>query len=274
VHALAPFGDHVSVDVALENLASRDASQRANAVETLDTLSEPLLVRPLVPVWEPQAEPRPGGVEVLRSLLADDDPWIRACAAFAAETLEDAELRGEVEALARDDPNPAVRESARQTLRGGEVLETLPTLSLMEKVLHLGSVPLFRELSPADLKQVAETATENAYVDGTVIADQGDPGDAMHVVVSGEVRVLMGEGTGSEVARRGPGYIVGEMAVIAEQPRMASLVAVGHVRTLSIDRTRFQRILRERPDAALAVMRELVARLQEAHRSGPPAAGS
>jgi CRP/FNR family transcriptional regulator, cyclic AMP receptor protein len=76
------------------------------------------------------------------------------------------------------------------------------------------------------------------------------------------------------VARRGPGYIVGEMAIVAEQPRMASLVAVGHVRTLSIDRTRFQRILRERPDAALAVMRELVARLQEAHRSGSPAADS
>jgi CRP-like cAMP-binding protein len=46
---------------------------------------------------------------------------------------------------------------------------------------------------------------------------------------------------------------------------MASLVAAGDVRTLSIDRKRFQRILRERPDAALAVMRELVARLQEVH---------
>lgn len=52
------------------------------------------------------------------------------------------------------------------------------------------------------------------------------------------------------MARRGPGYIVGEMAILTEQPRMANLVTVGDVRTLSIDRKRFQRILRERPDAA------------------------
>jgi CRP-like cAMP-binding protein len=144
-------------------------------------------------------------------------------------------------------------------------VETLSTLSLMDRVLALGQVPLFRELAPADLKHVADAVTENSYVDGTVIAEQGDPGDVMHVVVSGEVRVLMGEREPTEVARRGPGYIVGEMAILGEQPRMANLVAVGKVKTLSIDRMRFQRILRERPDAALAVMRELSARLAEAH---------
>jgi CRP/FNR family transcriptional regulator, cyclic AMP receptor protein len=149
-------------------------------------------------------------------------------------------------------------------------VETVSTLSLMDRVLALQQVPLFRELSPADLKHVAETVTENAFVDGTGMAEQGDPGDAMHGVVSGEVQVLMGD-RATEVARRGPGYIVGEMAIVGEQPRMASLVASGAVRTLSIDRHRFQRILRERPDAALAVLRELAARLREAH-SGPNAA--
>jgi CRP-like cAMP-binding protein len=139
----------------------------------------------------------------------------------------------------------------------------------MDRVLALQQVPLFRELSPADLKHVAESVTENAYVDGTVIAEQGDPGDAMHVVVTGEVRVLVGAGSDvQEVARRGPGYIVGEMSVIGDRPRMANLVAAGDVRTLSIDRSRFQRILKERPDAALAVMRELSARLSEASQTG------
>jgi CRP-like cAMP-binding protein len=141
----------------------------------------------------------------------------------------------------------------------------------MDRVLALQQVPLFRELSPADLKLVGEAVTENAYVDGTVMAEQGDPGDAMHVVVTGEVRVLLGgeDQRLAEVARRGPGYIVGEMSILGEQPRMANLVAVGDVRTLSIDRRRFQRILRERPDAALAVMRELSARLQEAYARHP-----
>jgi CRP-like cAMP-binding protein len=55
------------------------------------------------------------------------------------------------------------------------------------------------------------------------------------------------------------------MAIISEEPRMASLVAGGDVRTLSIDRTRFQRILKERPEASLAVMRVLCERLRESH---------
>ncbi len=68
---------------------------------------------------------------------------------------------------------------------------------------------------------------------------------------------------GSEVARRGEGAVVGEMAIIADQPRSASLVADGDVRLLTIGRRQFTAILRERPDTALAVMRELVQRLAE-----------
>jgi CRP-like cAMP-binding protein len=140
----------------------------------------------------------------------------------------------------------------------------------MERVMALQQVALFRELSPADLKHVAEATSENVYVDGTVIAEQDEPGEAMHVVVSGQVRVMLGaQGRIDEVARRGPGYTVGEMSILGEQPRMANLVAEGDVRTLSIDRKRFQRIMRERPDAALAVMRELSARLREAHAGRP-----
>lgn len=122
---------------------------------------------------------------------------------------------------------------------------TVSTLSLMDRVMALQKVPLFRELSPEDLKH--------------------DAGDVMHVVVSGDIRVVRAGDKPAELARRGPGYIVREMAIIAEQPRMADLVAVGDVRTLSIDRKRFLRILRERLDAALAVMRELCFRLLEGH---------
>jgi hypothetical protein len=50
----------------------------------------------------------------------------------------------------------------------------------------------------------------------------------------------------------------GEMSVITEKPRMASLIAVGDVRTLSIDRAKFERILAERPEVSLAVMRQPV----------------
>jgi hypothetical protein len=268
VHALAPLGDHEAADLAIQDLNSRDPTQRANALETMEALSEPDLIRPLLPIWEPLPAP-PGDAALIMAMLAEDDPWIRACAAFAAREFEHPGLPEALTALAQHDPDPTVQEAARDSLSEDGSVESLSTLSLMDRVLALQQVPLFRELSPADLKRVAESVTENSYVDGTVIAEQGDTGEAMHVVVSGEVRVLVRQGDQlSEVARRGPGYIVGEMAVIGEQPRMANLVAVGDLRTLSIDRSRFQRILRERPDAALAVVRELSARLREASVRG------
>lgn len=265
VQALAPLGDLRALDLALPDLTSRDPNQRANAIETVDALADPAVVRPLLAIWEPQAAPRPAGADILLPLLRDEDPWIRACAVFSVGALGDGRLEQVLRHLADNDRDATVRASARIALEGAPSVETLSTLSLMERVLALGQVPLFRELAPADLKHVADAVNENSYVDGTVIAEQGDPGEAMHVVVSGEIRVLMGEQELAEVARRGPGYIVGEMAILGEQPRMANLVAVGKVKTLSIDRKRFQRILRERPDAALAVMRELSARLAEAH---------
>jgi HEAT repeat protein len=269
VRALAPPGEQETIDLAITNVDVRDPNQRAAALDTLEAIAEPDLVRPLLAVWEPVPSSSAADQGMLRALLDEDDPWIRASAAFAAWTSGDAGLLGVLEGLSRDDPDPIVREAAGHVVREDGPVETVSMLSLMDRVMALQKVPLFSALSPEDLKHVAESLTENVYVDGTVIAMQDDPGDVMHVVVSGEVRVLRGDEHPEEVARRGPGYIVGEMAILAEQPRMADLVAAGEVRTLSIDRQRFQRILRERPDAALAVMRELCLRLIEAHAIRP-----
>jgi AAA family ATP:ADP antiporter len=227
------------LDVAIENLASRDPAQRANALETLEALGDPQVVRPLLAVWEASPGPSadPGGV--VRELLADEDPWLRASAAFVS--------------------------------KGDRIVETLAKLSVMERVLFLRKVRLFGELTPVDLKHVAASASEHLFPDREVIAEQGELGDEMHIVVSGEIRVVLGTEREPqvEVARRRPGDSVGEMAIVSEEPRMASLVAGGDVRTLSIDRRRFQRILKERPEASLAVMRVLCERLREAHARDP-----
>ncbi|MGH2724795.1 MAG: HEAT repeat domain-containing protein [Actinomycetota bacterium] len=266
LRARAALGDRAAVEMAIENLDGRDAVQRANALETLEALGDPEMVRPLLAVWDPEPRARPDPAGALRVLLQDQDPWIRASAVLAATAVEGSALGDHLARLAETDPDETVRETARNTMKGVAV-ETLSTLPLMERMLALRRVPLFRELSPGDLKHVAEAATENLYPDGALVAAQGDPGDAMHIVVTGDVQVLVAgdDHRVDEVARRGPGYLVGEMAILSDEPRMASLVAVGDVRTLSLDRKRFQRIVRERPEAAVAVMRELCHRLREAH---------
>jgi CRP-like cAMP-binding protein len=84
-----------------------------------------------------------------------------------------------------------------------------------------------------------------------------------------EVRVLIAsekQKEAREVVRRSAGNYVGEMAVISREPRIATLIASGQVRTLCIDRKRFEGILRERPEIGLAVMRVLCQRLNDANQ--------
>ena len=142
-------------------------------------------------------------------------------------------------------------------------MKTSPTLSIMERILCLRRVPLFSGFTPADLKQVAAITGEHFFVDGDLIAGQDEPGDEMFIIVSGKVKVVQKNGGVEKmVALRGPGEYVGEMSIITQEPRMASLVAQGDVRLLCISQKQFQSILRERPDTSLAVMRELINRLK------------
>jgi CRP-like cAMP-binding protein len=66
------------------------------------------------------------------------------------------------------------------------------------------------------------------------------------------------------VARRRAGDYVGEVSIIVQEPRMATLVALGAVRALYINQKQFEGILRERPDTSLSMMRVLCQRLKEA----------
>jgi CRP/FNR family transcriptional regulator len=168
-------------------------------------------------------------------LLNDPDEWIRDCAGYAAHQL------------------------------GVQTMENLATLSLMDRILFFKRVPLFANLSPMDLKQVATLADEEVFNDSEEIAHEGEVGDVMFVIVSGEVRVYsVRDGQEFEIARRKAGDYVGEMSIIAREPRMASFGAVGDVRTLCIDQQSFEGLIRERPDVSLAVMQALTKRLKEA----------
>ena len=145
-------------------------------------------------------------------------------------------------------------------------MDTLPKLSPMERILFLRRVPLFSDFSPAELKYVAEAATEKTFSDGQRLVRQGEPGDEMYIIVGGEVRVLVKaqDGQTHDYGTRQPGEHVGEMALINDVERSATLVAVGDVRTLCLSRQQFEEIIRTRPQAGLAVMRVLSTRLIEA----------
>lgn len=257
-----------TVAVALENLGSRDASQRANALETLEVLGEHELVRPLLSLWEAgETNPRSLPEDWLINLLDDPDGWLRACAVMVAAQVHDHRLHEKIARMGSTDPDEFVRNAAESVILGGTKMEAMTVLSQMERILFLRRVPLFSDLAPADLKQVAVVTNEVVFPDGHALAYQGEPGTEMYIVISGEVRVLVeteNQKEPTEVARRYAGDYVGEMAVISQEPRIATLVADGTVRVLCLKQKQFEGMLRERPDIGLAMMRTLCQRLKEA----------
>ena len=140
-------------------------------------------------------------------------------------------------------------------------MQTLATISVMERLLFLRRVGLFASLGPVDLKQVASLAHEELYEDGATIVRFGETGDRMFVIASGTVRVI--DPNGSLLAQRGVGEVVGELSIVADIPRTASLVADGQVRMLAIGRQEFESILRDRPQVAFAIIRVLASRFVE-----------
>jgi hypothetical protein len=218
--------DRDAATIALRVLEER-GSELANALETLEAAVPS--ARPLLALWEtePVRSSSNDGVDVA---ARDADPFIRACADL-------------------------VRSG---TGHGGPMTRTRGATSPIERVLALRAIPLFAELEPADVAQIAAIAAERTYSDGEVIGAEGELGDEMHVVVVGVVRV---ERDGETIAERGPGDIIGEMSIITRAARIASLIAQGDVRTLRIGNREFEGMLRERPEIAIAVMRVLAERL-------------
>ena len=137
-------------------------------------------------------------------------------------------------------------------------------ISTMEKVLILRSVPMLRALPSESLLPVAQIAAEVDFVDGDTVIREGDEGDCLYVIVSGEVDVLVGEG--KRVASMSARSTIGEMAVLADIARTASCVARGDVLALRIDREDFNDLVADHGQIGLGIVRELIGRLNEANR--------
>lgn len=252
----------------LDELQSNDPRQRANALELLEASAPTHISKRLIAVWEGSSPARDDTEQTLGELLDDNDPWVRAAAAVATQEMGIDGLERRLGLLAGADESQIVREAASNIEQA--TMETTNKLSTMQRVLVLGKVALFDQLSAQDLQAVAAAATEYSFDDGEAIASQGETGDEMHVVTSGEVRVIrQGPEGPQELARRPAGTYVGEMSLLSGVRRMASLVAEGQVTTLGLDRGRFKRILLERPQASFGVMQVLSERLREAHGDGP-----
>ena len=136
-------------------------------------------------------------------------------------------------------------------------------MSLNEEVEALRSVPLFAKIKPSKLKLLAFTSERLTFAAGQELFHQGDPGDAAYIILDGHADVVVDTPTGElAVAQVGKNDFVGEIAILIDVPRTATIRAASELTTLAITKDLFFRMISEFPEMAVEIMRELAHRLE------------
>lgn len=133
----------------------------------------------------------------------------------------------------------------------------IPTV---ERILFLGKIPLLSGFSTDELWQVAQVIEEVTFYKDETFIEENDVGDALYLVISGEILIHSGD---TEIARVGEGAMIGELALLDGEPRSASVTALSDISLLKIDRGQFEDIMQANPNAAMGVIKVLVKRLRE-----------
>jgi len=136
-------------------------------------------------------------------------------------------------------------------------------MSLQQEVDLLRKIPMFAKIEPAKLKLLAFTSERLSYGEGDELFHQGDAGDAAFVIISGQAEISIATDEGPlVVARLSDHDFVGEIAILCDVPRTATVTAVTDLETLCITKDLFFRLVKEFPEIAIEVMRELAHRLE------------
>ena len=131
-------------------------------------------------------------------------------------------------------------------------------------------MPLFRDVPPHHLRQLARFAHRQQFSPGEAIIRMGEMGSTMHVISSGRVDVVLEQSPENVVlASLGPGEFFGELAIFDGELRSATVVAVEDTETVTLDHIDIVQILNRSPELALSLLKGLSARLRIANaRSG------
>jgi HEAT repeat protein len=230
----------VQKDTGKLSTASLDSRSRAIVLEVVDTTTRgtphdvlqmllqhaDLDTLASMPVGHAAAWNALSGQDVLRRLQKSDDAWVAQCATWTLE----AEVGSD------------------------------GVLTLMEKVLFLRQVDLFREVPGRDLAVIAEGTEEKEFAAGEIIFREGDPGDALYLITHGSVAVLKGERI---VAILGERECFGEMSILTDEPRSADIRTTDATHALMMRRQHFRDLIVRYPHIAFSIFAILANRLKE-----------
>ena len=135
-------------------------------------------------------------------------------------------------------------------------------MMLKDEVQTLRQVPLFAGVAPAKLKLLAFASDRVSYRPGEILFHQGDPGDAAYVILAGRADILAEGGGGQiKIAELEDNAIVGEIAILCDVSRTATVKAAVPLEALRIRKDDFLKLLADYPDMMFEILRSLAQRL-------------
>jgi CRP-like cAMP-binding protein len=132
-----------------------------------------------------------------------------------------------------------------------------------DPVKMLAGVPLFAELSKRDLLALARSAKEVRHREGAMLAREGEPGLGFFLILDGTAAVTV---RGRDRAKMGPGDFFGEISLLDNGPRSATVTAVTPIHVMGLTQWVFKRLVESNPTIALKMLKTMAARLRASSR--------
>ena len=241
---LSRFDDNAARNALIAAMDDADAMVRQAAVRALGARSR--LTR-----------------ELLQKAMADSEPRVRSTAVRAVSGTTSGEFPAADASVMAQTVKGVGNAGVFATLDANARVETLTEI---EKLVLLRQVPMFAELAPDHLEELADVVVERHFQPGADLCQEGDAGDAVFLLVKGKVKVFTGGGATGRPERAlselGPGACIGEMAVFDAAPRSATVRALERTRSLTLPGEDFKALLSQRPEMSQVIIAELVRRMR------------
>ncbi|MDQ2695526.1 MAG: Crp/Fnr family transcriptional regulator, partial [Pseudomonadota bacterium] len=128
----------------------------------------------------------------------------------------------------------------------------------------LANTMFFSELDATDLRQICDCGVNRSYPKNAILINEGDLSDSLFIILSGRVKIFVSDEDGKEVILniQGPGEYFGELALIDEEPRSASVMTLEPSQMAVVSKAAFQECLAAHPNLAFNLIRSLVRRVR------------
>lgn len=222
----------------------REATVRALGAKS--RLTRDLLTKVL---GDPDANVRHAAVRAVSGGTSQEMPAMDPAALSATAFAQTKQGKGNAGAYATLDANAAMAQ-----------------LTVIEKMMLIRQVPIFADLAAEDLEELAQIVEERRVEVNRDVFKEGEAGDAVYLIVKGDVVVFTGGGDTGRPEKvlntLGAGACIGEMAVLDSAPRSATVRATSRARLLRVPGDGFKRVMSERPEMSQAIVAELVRRMR------------